>query len=93
MPPMGGIPDCDSAKYLGFYLGPKAGERQWVAPISKFRNRAREIAGSGTPLGLVGPEFASRAVPVLGYVGQLVPPPKIFTMWNYMLPIKSLASL
>ena len=40
---------------------------------------AREVKESGLPLAMVGPQFASRAVSVLGYKAQLVPPPRNFT--------------
>ena len=46
---------CDTAKYLGFFLGPKAGKKQWVAPLAKFSERYKEAAARGLPLGLVGP--------------------------------------
>ena len=33
-----------SAKYLGFYMGPKSSEKVWKAPSDKWAKRAREIA-------------------------------------------------
>ena len=65
-------------KYLGFQLGPLGGEAQWSAPIEKFRSRVREVKALSLPLGLTALQFATRAIPVLGYVGQLVPPPAHF---------------
>ena len=70
----------NSGKYLGLYMGPEAHSKQWVAPMLKFRARTREAKLDETPIGLVGPHFASKAAPVLGYVAQLVPPPPGFTV-------------
>ena len=77
---------CDTAKYLGFFLGPKAGKKQWVAPLAKFSERYKEVAARGLPLGLVGPEYSCKVVPVLGYVGQLALPPEGFPTKSCMLP-------
>ena len=66
-------------KYIGFQLGPKAGAPQWVAPLEKFKQRVKDIRSSDLPLGLAASQYASRAVPVLGYVGQSVPPPAYYT--------------
>jgi len=41
------LPDCThfkilpTAKYLGIYLGPLAGEQQWVAPSLNFKIESR----------------------------------------------------
>ena len=48
-----------TAKYLGFHLGPKSSKKVWDAPIANH-----ELATLC---------YNSRAVPVLGYVGQLLP--------------------
>ena len=64
----------DQAKYLGFILGPKAGESSWHAPFAKFKDRVSAIA-----LATKGPTinlhtYNSLAVPVLSYICQLLPP-------------------
>jgi len=46
----------------------------------KFREGTREAKLEETPIGMVGPQFASKAAPVLGYVAQLVPAPPRFTV-------------
>ena len=71
---------ANNGKYLGFIMGPTPGVLQWRGPLSKFKSRVADIRSCGTPLGMIGPSFASRAVSVLGYVGQLVPVPKNFKM-------------
>jgi len=63
------------AKYLGFYLGPKAGSAQWEKPIAKFQKRCRQLNVEDLPLKMAISRFSYSAVPVLGYVAQLVPPP------------------
>jgi len=66
-------------KYLGFQMGPLGGDIQWKAPMEKFKQRVREVKAESLPLGMAAAQYASRAIPVLGYVGQLVPPPPLFT--------------
>ena len=66
---------CSSAKYLGIFLGPGAGSRQWVAPLAKFGLRVEEIAATGAPAVLAVQHYNTRAVSVLGYVAQFIPPP------------------
>ena len=78
-PAWAGFQICDTAKYLGLYLGPQASKHQWKLPLDKFTNKYREMGRSGLPLGLVGPHFSSQILPVLGYIGQLVPPPADFS--------------
>lgn len=64
-----------AAIYLGFFLGPKALQSQWTAPTKKYSARVAEIARSGAPAALAAYAYNSKAVPVLGYVAQLLPPP------------------
>ena len=66
---------CMSAKYLGFHLGPKAGADQWVAPLRKWQERAKDIAASHMGSKLAALTYNSRAVSVLGFIAQLAPPP------------------
>ena len=58
-------------KYLGLYIGPGAGVMQWVAPLEKFKARVDEPHGAKLPASKAAVVFASRAVPVLSYVGQV----------------------
>ena len=64
------------AKYLGFYLGPRAATLQWAGPIAKFKDKSNFIYNSRLPHWLALREYSSKCVSVLLYVGQLVPPPK-----------------
>ncbi len=34
----------NSARYLGFFLGPGAGDDSWKAPCAKFMTRVRSVA-------------------------------------------------
>jgi len=62
-------------KYLGIYIGPKAGSYQWIAPLSKYSKRASLIAASGAGPSISAYQYNATAAPVLGYVSQLVAPP------------------
>ena len=64
-----------AAKYLGFFLGPLAAEKVWKSPIDKWTARAREIARSHMGPLLAAVCYNARAIPVLGSVAQLLPPP------------------
>ena len=67
-----------ASKYLGIYLGPQAGAKQWIAPLAKFKNRVSEIHAQHLPAQLAVNSFMSKGVSVLGYVSQIVPPPRLF---------------
>ena len=64
------------AKYLGLYLGPSAGAEQWRKPIQKFLEITAQLKDNDLPMALAVRQFNSRAVPVLGYKAQMVPPPR-----------------
>lgn len=68
-------PSCRVARsttYLGLDVGPGAmGESQWQGAVDKFRLRTCSIAAAGAAASLSFKEFATRALPCLGYVGQL----------------------
>jgi len=67
----------DKGKYLGIYLGPKAGSVQWIAPVCKYRARVDLVASAHLPTSLSIAEYNSKCSSVLGYVAQFVPlPPK-----------------
>ena len=56
-------------------MGPGAGSRQWDSPLAKYKLRVEEIAASGAPAVLAVHHYNTRAVSVLGYVAQFIPPP------------------
>ena len=64
------------AKYLGFILGPEAGDKGWKDPVTKFLQRAQ--AWSDRQLGLycTTTSYNVFASSVLTYLAQLLPPPK-----------------
>jgi len=64
-----------SAKYLGMFLGPEAGAVQWDKPIEKFKGRVAEINFNSGPISFAIRQFNCKAVSVLGYKAQMVPPP------------------
>ena len=79
-------------KYLGFQMGPLAGELQWKAPLEKFKMRVGEIHSESPPLALVGSRLASKATSVLGYVAPLAGLPSS-SLWRCGQPIKFSAFL
>ena len=67
---------CDAAKYLGFFLGPKSSDKQGAKAVAKFQDRVVSIHKARLPSQLARLQFISKAIPTLGYVAQLVNPPK-----------------
>ena len=74
--------DCtvvkSSSEYLGFHLGPTAGESQWIGPMKKYATRVACINDMKLPLRLAVAKHDYYALPVQGYVAQLALPPKTF---------------
>ena len=71
------IKDC--AKYFGFFIGRLAGGSQWNGALEKFNGRCLDLKASEQPMSLSIRQFNCRAVPTLGYLPQLVPPPQNMT--------------
>ena len=68
-----------SAKYLGFILGPGRDEKSWTGPLDKLQSRAKEWGQIGGGLLLTTLAYAVYMLPVLTFVGQLMPIP---TNWE-----------
>ena len=69
-------PVLGSTPFLGFPSGPSATESQaWQAPVAKRLARTRAIIASGAPPSVAAAMFNSRAVSVMGYIAQFIPPP------------------
>ena len=66
---------ADTAKYLGFLSGPAAGANQWKLALEKFSKRCRQINDLALPVSFAIRHFKFKAIPVLGYLAQLTPPP------------------
>ena len=56
---------ANSAKYLGFQMGPIAFCWQWDMPIRKFKARIESIAASGESAAVGVTQYSMRAVPIL----------------------------
>ena len=63
-----------SGEYLGFQLGPSSGPSQWSSAIAKYKLRVQSINASGDSARLAISNYNKKAVPVLGYLAQLLPP-------------------
>jgi hypothetical protein len=60
-------------------LGPAAGANQWTIALEKFSKRCRQVNELALPVSSSIRQFNFRAIPVLGYIAQLAPPPPNFT--------------
>jgi len=68
-----------AGKYLGVYLGPGSGSLQWKAPVSKFKQRVAQLSADKLPITCAAFSYASKCVSTMGYMAQLLPPPKNIT--------------
>ena len=75
MPPWSDFLIKSSGKYLGVIIGPNDANDNWEKPLAKFCERVAQIAGQDLPMQPAASKFASKAVSVLGYIAQLLPPP------------------
>ena len=66
---------ASTGKYLGFFIGPNSGSNNWSMPLSKYKQRAREIHVAAFPAAFSASEYNSKCLPTLLYVSQLCPPP------------------
>jgi len=66
------------AKYLGFMLGPSAGEAQWKSVFRKFSQRVDMISNTHSPTSTSIHSYNAHCVSLLGYIAQLVPLPQSF---------------
>lgn len=62
-------------KYLGFSIGLDAGKHNWSSPISKYKQRSREIHVAALPAAFSASEYNTKCLPTILYVSQLCPPP------------------
>ena len=62
-----------AAKYLGVWMGPAAGELQWRDPTTKWEKRAVTVVDLSVGSFDAAQLYNTRAVPVLGYIAQLMP--------------------
>eukprot|EP00959_Pyramimonas_sp_CCMP1952_P078052 1631638-Pyramimonas_sp.AAC.1 len=64
----------DVCTYLGFQIGPGATvDAQWSEALAKHASRTVELSRQGAPVQVAAKLHADRALPVLGYISQLVP--------------------
>jgi len=65
-------------KYLGFWIGPGTGDRDWDGIMDTLRNVGRAIRGAGLPRLMAFRSFLAYGVSHLIFVAQLRRPPKSF---------------
>ena len=61
------------AKLLGFYVGPKAGSKNWEGPFNKYANRLQSIKNGQASVAVNAFTDNTRVVPVTNYVAQPIP--------------------
>ena len=64
-----------AAKYLGVFLGPRAAQHNWKAPLAKFQAVCSHIATSGESAASNLIQYNQKAIPVMQYPAQLFQPP------------------
>ena len=67
---------CSCAKYLGFLIGPGAGNQDWVRVLDKIRQTSKFIRGLGLPKLFAFSLFQMFGVSQIQFVAQLRVPPK-----------------
>ena len=75
-------------KYLGFFIGHDAGKHNWSSPISKYKQRAREIHVAALPAPSSANEYNTKCLPTLLYVSQLCSPLPTSSRLNLVLYIR-----
>ena len=66
----------DKGTYLGFAVGPAAGDSSWDKPLRKFHDCAKWWGRSGVGLHYATVAYSTYALPILSFVGQLCAPPR-----------------
>ena len=64
----------DTGKYLGIWLGVRAGEMTWKAPTRKYGERILEIYEGGASALPSILRYNERALPVFSFIAQIFPP-------------------
>jgi hypothetical protein len=64
-----------AAEMLGFFIGPQMGLYNWCKPLTKYRDRIRDIRVAGASISMNCYDYNARVVPVTSYQAQLLPLP------------------
>lgn len=56
--------------YLGIRIGPTAATNMWIAPVDRWKRRARQLAASGVAQDSTLREHTGRALPCLSYLAH-----------------------
>ena len=67
-----------AGKYLGFFLGPGAGEFQWRDAVAKWKGRCSLVAGTHAAAGVSACHYNNRCISLLTYKMQLLWLPRNF---------------
>lgn len=72
----GGMQVASAGKYLGFVIGPGAGDASWDAPLTKLKQAAKTWPWSSMGLFFTAHVWNIYLLPILLYVAQLCRPPE-----------------
>ena len=77
VPHWGNFQVSDAAKYLGIYVGPNAGSKQWIEQQDKWLSRTCKIASLGAAVADSVALYRQRGITVLSYLAQFFPLPRL----------------
>jgi len=76
------------AKYVGYSIGPGAGQRTWTEPAAKYEKRCRDVKGMGMGLLVSVRMYNQMCITVLSHVMQLyMAPTQVMNLEHKMLQI------
>jgi hypothetical protein len=75
-PPWSGVQVANAGKYLGFVIGPGAGDSSWDGPLANLRQATQSWPWSGLGLFFSAHIWNIYLLPILLYVAQLCRPPQ-----------------
>lgn len=75
VPPWAGFHDSDSARYMGFAMGPGGGRTMWEGCVAKWIKRARHLVAQAVPAEAAARLYNQSVLPMVGYIAQLAEPP------------------
>ena len=73
LPHWSGVLVSNSGKYLGFHVGPGAGDQSWEEPAAKWTTRSGQIKATRCGMHFSACIYNTTAITTMSFVAQLVP--------------------
>ena len=73
LPHWSGVLVSSSGKYLGFHVGPGAGDQSWEEPAAKWTTRSGQIKATRCGMHFSACIYNTTAITTMSFVAQLVP--------------------